>query len=158
MKNKKIFLQWILILIPFLIASCSGRPDLESERNELLKLHHLQQEAHFQENAKLLVDQFSGNFISINHGEVHKPTKAESIRRFTNYFEAVEFKSWEDLYPPSFTFSDDATLATSIVEKIVIIKDKRNSNQIDTTYFSWMAVYKKYNGKWFLEQMVSTNK
>src|SRR5581483_7065424 len=113
MKRKNIFRRWKLGLVPFLLASCMGRPNLESERKELLKLHHLQQEAHLKENAKLLVDQFSENFITVNQGKVYKPTKAESIQRFTSYFEAVEFKSWEDAYPPSFTFSDDATMATS---------------------------------------------
>jgi hypothetical protein len=137
--------------------SCLSTVDYNSEKKELLKLHQMQREAHLEKNAAKLVSQFSDDFISVNRGAINKPTKEESIAKFSQYFQAVDFICWDDIHPPTFNFSVDATMATSIVDKLVIIKDRQN-NKIDTTIYCWIAVYKKHKNKWTLAQMASTDK
>lgn len=120
-------------------------------------LHNQQRQAHFEKNAELLLAGGSEDFIEVNRGMVRKPTHEESVKRLQSYFDAVEFVKWDDVSPPVFSFSDDGTMATTIVDKLVILKVKDKDNRLDTTHYAWLAVYKKHNGQWQLHRIGSTN-
>ena len=96
--------------------------------------------------------------MEVNRGLIKKPSYSNSRKRFQSYFDAVDFIKWDDVSPPIFSFSDDGTMATSIVDKLVINKNKQEGNRLDTTHYAWLAVYKKINGKWRMHRMGSTNK
>lgn len=148
----------LFVLAVAAIHSCKTKPDLEAEKKALMVLHNKQRQAHFEKNADLLLENNSVDFIEINRGEINSPSKDESKKKFRSYFDAVDFVKWDDITPPVFSFSDDATIATAAVNKLVVVKLKQENNKLDTAYFAWLAIYRKTNGKWEMHRMVSTNK
>src|SRR5215213_2838674 len=152
---KSIFSILTLLLI---LDACKTQPNLEKEKQAILILHENQKKAHFEKNVSLLLADSSSDFVEVNRGLVKKLNRDESVRRFQAYFNAVDFVKWDDEKPPIFRFSDDATMATTVVEKLVITKQKFEANRLDTAHYAWLAVYKKNNEKWQMVQIVSTNK
>ena len=148
----------LTVLAIFTIHSCKTKPDLETEKKALMVLHSKQKQANFEKNADMLLENNSADFIEINRGEIISPRKNESKKRFRSYFDAVDFVKWDDITPPVFSFSDDITIATAAVNKLVVVKLKQENNKLDTAYFAWLAVYRKTNGKWEVHRIVSTNK
>jgi hypothetical protein len=149
------------ILILFLLAgiySCSSTPDLEKEKKELLIIHNDQRKAHMEKNVALLVGDGWPDYVEVNRGLIQRPAKEESTKRFQSYFDAVDFVKWDDVSEPVFSFSDDATMATTVVNKLVITRRKTEGNRLDTAHYAWLAVYRKTGGKWRMERMASTNK
>lgn len=138
--------------------SCNTTIDFEAEKEAIMVLHQEQRKAHMEENVSLLVKDGSPDFIEVNRGFIKSPTEEESIKRFQSYFDAVDFVKWDDVYPPVISFSDDGTMATTVVDKLVITKQKSEGGQLDTAHYAWLAVYKKYNGKWQMHRMGSTNR
>lgn len=110
-----------------------------------------------EKNVSLLLGDSTAEYIEVNRGNIKRPTYSESAKRFQAYFDAVEFIKWDDVAAPIISFSDDGTMATTVVDKIVITRPI-TENRLDTTYYAWLAVYKKVNGKWSLHRMGSTNR
>ena len=150
------------IILLLLLCACHSAPtpDLEKEKQILLKLDEQTRKNHFSKNAKAMVEGFSNDFISINRGIISKPSSDESFHRFDNYFKRVEFVKWDNDSPPVVRFSDDASIAYLAFDKTVILKtkDENKKEVVDTTYFACLSVYKKVDGKWVLDCVSSTNK
>lgn len=138
--------------------ACNKRSDIDAEKKAILAIHETQRKAHLEKDAHLLLHDNSADYIEINRGLIKMPTYAESFKRFKSYFETIDFVKWDDISPPIISFSEDATLATSVVNKLVITRNKLENNRLDTTHYAWLAVFKKVNGKWQLHRMASTNK
>jgi hypothetical protein len=148
----------LILLIPLALSACHRLPDLEKEIQEILVLHNNQQRAHLEKNISLLAGDSSIEFIEVNRGLVKRPSNKETVQKFQHYFNAVDFIKWEDVNPPIFHFSDDATMATTVVEKLVITRQKQDNNHLDTTHFAWLSVYRKIKGKWQMQAIASTNR
>ena len=152
-------LYFLMIAAIFLSGqSCNNTFNLDKEKEAIMVLHNQQRKAHMEKNADLLLGDVLQDYIEVNRGVVKRPTHAESVARFQSYFNSVDFIKWDDLAEPVFSFSDDGTMATTVVQKLVVTKDKTGSNRIDTTHYAWLAVYRKVDGKWKLKSMASTNK
>jgi len=149
---------FVVLSIFFSCQSEKSRPDLKTEINSILKLHNEQRRAHIEKNVDLLLKHNYADFYEVNRGMINKPSREESTKRFQSYFDAVDFVKWDDVTPPVFSFSDDATMATTLVNKIVITKQKTENDRLDTMYYAWLAVYKKVNGEWIMTSIASTNK
>ena len=130
------------------------------ERDEILRLHNLQRDFHFQKRVEEFASLLSESHISVNRGEIKHPAREENIDRFGNYFDNVDFVKWDDLQPPIIRFSDDYSLAYTTVNKEVIVKyqDEMNNEVRDSTEYSWVAIYKKYSDGWKIDCVASTNK
>lgn len=145
-----------------LFLSCSN-PDsksIDEDRNKILALHEGQRAAHFGKDPKGMTDQFASNLISVNRGRVSQADLQKDTERFQSYFNAVEFKKWDDVKPPEIRFSDDRTLAYTIVDKMVVLETKDSvGNAIEeTTHYAWVSIYRKQSdGNWKLECIASTN-
>lgn len=150
-----------LICLVVIFFSCTSTPttfDKAAETEKILALHHQQRDVHFNKQADEFTDMLSENFISVNRGMITTPSKEENLERFSNYFNAVEFIKWDDLAPPIIRFSDDGSLAYTVVEKEVIVAYDMNEQTIqDTTLFAWIAIYKKYGNEWKIDGVASTN-
>lgn len=109
-------------------------------------------------NALLLLRDSSFDYIEVNRGLIKSPSQRESYQRFEAYFDQVEFMKWDDVAPPVISFSDDATMATSVVDKLVVTRRISDNNRLDTARYAWLAVFKKVNGKWYMHRMGSTNR
>lgn len=151
-------LGFFSVLLLCIFQSCQTKPDLDAEKKAILALHYEQQKAHLEKNVALLLGDSTADYIEVNRGRVKKPAYSENFKRFTAYFESVDFITWEDIAPPVISISDDATMATAVVEKMVVTRARSGDRKLDTAHYAWLAVFKKRNGKWQLHRMGSTNR
>ncbi len=162
----KIFTQstiFIGFLTSCVFIACSGNVkevSLADEKEKILKMHHAQRDYHFEKDSINFASQLSDNFISVNRGIIDKPKREETISRYNGYFSSVEFVKWDDVSEPIIKFSDDGSLAYTIVDKIVVVRYKGENGQTkeDKTHFAWTAIYKKYGNEWKIDAVTSTNK
>lgn len=147
------------ILILYTCASCSNEIT-DSNYNRVVKLHEKQRDYHFEKNAQDFVNLFSENFISVNKGEISIPEKEESLKRFSSYFESVQFEKWDDLRNPIIYFSEDSSMAFTVVNKEVVLSyNHENDTIIDTTQYAWVTIYaKNNNNEWKILCNASTTK
>lgn len=150
----------ILLLISFYSCNWSSNTSIEEEKEKILKLHNDQRDYHFKKDSIAFSNQFSENFISVNKGIIKTPNKNETISRYNGYFSSVEFLKWDDVHEPIIKFSDDGSLAYTIVDKIVIVtyKDENGITVEGKTHFAWTAIYKKYGEDWKIDCVTSTEK
>lgn len=155
-----ITLIFLLCLITFLTFANTKKVNLELERQQILKLHNAQRDYHFNKDSIAFANQLSHDFISINKGKISSPKQSETITRYNGYFSSVEFLKWDDVTEPIIKFSDDGTMAYTIVDKIVTLtyKDENGNTVKDETHFAWTAIYKKYGDNWKIDCVTSTNK
>lgn len=148
------------IVSTVLFIACGSPANLKLEKEKILALHHAQRDYHFQKDSIAFVNQFSDHFISVNNGIISSPTKEETLQRYQNYFSAVEFVKWDDVQEPIIKFSDDGTMAYSVVEKEVAVRYSDRNNKIveGRTQFAWTAIFRKENNEWKLACMTSTNR
>ena len=149
------------LLILFLFA-CKETKDIDFElaKNQILELHHAQRDYHFKKDSVAFANQLSENFISVNKGEISFPEQSETIVRYHSYFSSVEFLKWDDASNPIIKFSDDATMAYTIVDKIVAVNHKNETGETieGQTHFVWTAIYRMYGNEWKVDCVTSTNK
>jgi len=145
-----------------LVVSCAHAkgPDLEREKQKILAVESLQRKYHLAKDATSFVNLFSDHFLSMSNGRVDSPSRRESIKRFDQYFQKVQFVKWDDSKSPVIRFSDDGTIAYVVVQKRVITRqaDSREVDSQDTTDFAWLTVYKNTESGWKIDCVVSTNK
>jgi hypothetical protein len=149
----------IYFVVTFIVAtqSCKTSADFEAEKQAIMMLHDQQRKAHMERSAELLASDSLIDYIEVNRGLIKSPSRSESLKRFRAYFNSVEFVKWDDVSPPVISFSDDATMATTVVDKLVITK-RISDSKFDTAHYAWLAVFKKTNGEWQLHRMGSTNR
>lgn len=156
---KKVFPLIIVLLIS---ASCTKAKKIDKleEKSKILKLHNAQRDYHFNKDSIAFANQLSDNFISVNKGLISSPKKEETISRYNGYFSSVEFIRWDDVTEPIIRFSDDGSMAYTIVDKIVSLtyKDKIGNTIEGKTHFAWTAIYKKYGDQWKIDCITSTDK
>ena len=154
------FSTFILCLFIFSCANPNVPFDKEKAILEILEIHEQQRDIHFKKLAEELVGQLSLNHISVNRGEVSTPESKDLTEVFQNYFDEVEFIKWDDTNPPIIRFSDDGSLAYTVVEKDLLLTyvDEEQRTIEEYTKFAWVAIYKKYGDKWKMDCMASTDK
>lgn len=145
-----------------IFSGCTQSPnDRVADEQALMKIHEDSRTAHFEKNARAMVDQFSPDMISVNGGKIHKVSSLEEdMEGFQSYFNSVAFKKWDDVKPPELRFSNDHTLAYMVVDKLVVLEamDSVGKPFEETTHYAWVSIYRKQNdGNWKLECIASTN-
>jgi hypothetical protein len=162
MKTKLIIpiVLFTLIIITFSACSQAKKIDLASEKAAILELHNAQRDYHFNKDSIAFANQLSDNFISVNKGLVSSPKRTKTISRYHDYFSSVEFLKWDDVSEPIIKFSDDGSMAYTVVDKIVTTyyKDGHGNLIEDETHFAWTTIYKKYENEWRIDCVTSTNK
>jgi hypothetical protein len=151
-----------LAILIFSFNSCEDVKEVNEleEKEKILELHNLQRKYHFEKMAEEFASLMSIEYISVNKGEIKKPTKGDNIKRFSDYFNSVEFEKWDDIKPPIIRFSDDYTVAYTIVNKEVVVKYLNENKEMtkQQTEFSWVTIYKKHIDGWKIDCVASTNK
>ena len=147
-------------MVLIILCGCGTSPSLENERAAITALLDMERKAHLEKDVSLFMSEFSDGMISVNRGVVSQPSPEMNRDRIQDYFNRVEFIRWEDTAPATIKFSNDGTLAYAIVQKQVIlsVKDSVNNNQLDTTDFAWVSIYRKTGNGWKIECNISTNK
>ncbi len=150
----------VIALIICVLANhnCAPEIDRRAEEEALLRLNDEAKLAHFERNADRLTSQFADTIYSVSRGEVRVTALSQSKARYKSYFEKIRQLAWQDRSAPVITISNDATLATMIVKKFIVIGDADSIDASpDTSYFAWTAVFKKFNGQWKMISNTSTN-
>lgn len=141
--------------------ACESNDSFDKEKAiaEIMDLHRMQQKVHLEEDPEAFADLLSDRFISVNRGSISRPTRQQNIDRFSSYFSSVEFEKWDDLSDPVISFSDDGSLAYSIVHKEVQLSFEDEDGAIvrERTEYAWMAIYRKTKAGWTIESVASTN-
>lgn len=150
-------MKFLILGFVMLVVSCANQDqfDLEEETEAVLALHNLQREYHFNKDSVAFVNQLSNDFISVNKGLISQPEKSETLSRYNGYFSSVEFLQWDDVTEPIIRFSEDGSMAYTIVDKLVKVSYK---DQEGETHFAWTAIYRKYGEKWKIDCVTSTEK
>jgi len=156
---KKILL-FTFVLLVFESCTKSKTIDTLADKTKILELHNAQRAYHFNKDSIAFANQLSDDFISVNRGIISSPKKEETISRYNGYFSAVEFIKWDDVSEPIIKFSDDGSMAYTIVDKIVSLtyKDEEGNTVEGQTHFAWTAIYKKYGEQWKIDCVTSTQK
>lgn len=147
-----------LPLLLCLFISC-GTIDYDVETQKVLELHHAQRDYHFNGNAEGFARQLLPDFISVNRGLVNTPTFEENLKRYSSYFQGVKFLKWDDKEAPIIRFSEDGSLAYTVVQKTVEVKypSSEGDSIIGRTDFAWVTLYRKTVAGWKIECVASTN-
>ena len=144
------------------LACQSEKPavDLSLETQQILKLHNLQRQYHFEKDSVSFADQLSKNFISVNRGYITNPSRDETISRYHNYLSSVEFETWDDVSEPIIRFSEDGKMAYTIVDKIVRLRyELEDGEEVqDETHYAWTTIYRKYGDEWKIDCVSSTER
>ncbi|EDP72276.1 hypothetical protein FBALC1_14282 [Flavobacteriales bacterium ALC-1] len=156
---KQILLS-VITSITFLACKNTPNVDFDLEKEQILKLHNAQRNYHFNKDSIAFANQLSDQFISVNKGKISSPKQSETISRYHGYFSSVEFLKWDDVSKPIIKFSDDGSMAYTIVDKIVTVthKDEEGNTVEGKTHFAWTAIYKKHGNEWKIDCVTSTNK
>ena len=152
----------LLLLICLFSSSCNETIpfDEAAETAKILEIHHQQRDNHFNKDSIAFLSHLSDNFISVNRGVISQPTREATLSRFHNYFSSVDFIKWDDVSEPIIRFSEDGSLAYSIVDKIVEVSypDEEGESYQSATHFAWTAIYKNYDGVWKIDCVTSTER
>jgi hypothetical protein len=158
MKAYSLYLFFMYIIFVHACAPKQDAVDLAAEINTLSLLQKQEQDAHLQEQPALLVNMLHDTLMQVKNGVVSYYTKDQMTERFIKYFESVEFFKWEDTEPPVYTFSDDASMASILIRKQVILNDVTGPEPVrDTTQFAWTELWRKKEGSWKIFQVTTTD-
>lgn len=152
----------LIFLLVLSLTNCAQKStvSIEAARAEILALHNAQRMFHFQKDSISFVNQLSPDFVSVNAGVISTPSKEATQSRYHAYFSAVEFIRWDDVSDPIVRFSDDGSMAYTIVDKIVEVQYENESGQSvsDETHFAWTAIYRRHGDRWKIESVTSTDR
>lgn len=108
-------------------------------------------------DATLLVSQIADSMISVQDGAISKASNEDIKQMFANYFSQVTYRKWDNIDAPVIHISDDTSLASVTVNKIV---ETKRVNTPDSTYssttFAWTTMYRKEKGEWRIYSITST--
>jgi hypothetical protein len=144
-----------------LFFSCQEKQpiDIAAIEQEIIEVHNLSRKYHVEKMAGEFVSQLSDKHISINRGKISNLNKDKKTKQVRQYFNAVEFEKWDDLEPPIIRFSDDYSMAYTLVNKEVVLTytNENDEKARESTIFSWVAIYTKQDGVWKTDCVASTN-
>ncbi|GAA0189559.1 hypothetical protein GCM10009122_50010 [Fulvivirga kasyanovii] len=150
----KVTLSLIALL---LLNACAASVDKEGEVAKLLLSDELDRKAHMTGDAGLLVSRMADTLVSIQNGQISKASKAQIEEQFSQYFNQVKYRKWDNIAPPAIHISDDGKFASLTINKIT---ETREADSPDSTYmtttFAWTALYRKENDQWKMFSITST--
>jgi hypothetical protein len=148
-----------LAALAFLMGCIPG-PDLERDRAELLRLHHVARTAHLGKRADLMVASFDDSLRSVARGEVTIASPAENEARMQAYFDRSTFQAWDDIEPPLLRISPDGRMAWKIVRKRVRLTapDSTGRPVAEDVVYAWVEIYEKPENRWILKAVASTDR
>ena len=153
---RKLFVVVITFLALYPATIIAQRKiNLAREKEELLKVHHIDRQAHFQTDPGLILRHAADEFIAVSNGKVNRSTREEVKQFFEGYFKNAKYSEWDDLEPPVIKISNDASMAWMIVR--IKVSRTEGATQKQTSFvYAGIMTYEKKNGKWVRVANVST--
>jgi hypothetical protein len=154
----KYFISIVLLVVGLNVAQIRSTVDLEKERVELLRLHKADREAHLRTDVELLQRSSPEEFISVSRGKIHRATKSDERRLFTEYFRGAKYYEWDDLEEPIVRVSKDGSMAWMITRVRVrrTQRDATGAEKEEKFVYVGIMTYEKQAGKWVRVANVST--
>ncbi len=148
----------VLFAVGLNVAQTGSAVDLEKERAALLRLHKADREAHFRTDVELLQRSSPEEFISVSRGKIHRATKSDERKLFTEYFRGAKYYEWDDLEEPIVRVSRDGSMAWMITRVRVrrTQKDATGAEKEQKFVYAGIMTYEKQAGKWVRVANVST--
>lgn len=132
--------------------------DRERETAALLDLLNDARAHHFARDAAAVLAVQGSDFLAVNAGQVARPAPGSGQPRLQAYFDSVEFEAWDDLAPPIVIMSDDATLASVVVQKRVRTRPRwQEGSAVSETDFAWLQVWRKTDEGWRMVAVANTS-
>ena len=146
-----------LVLVP-VIADAQSKVALSAEVEQLLRIHESDRRAHFETNAKRIMEHASDEFISVSDGRVQRTTPAEDLKFFEEYFKGAKYYEWDDLEPPIVRVSNDASMAWMIVRtRVHRVQTQSGGTGTERRFvYAGIMAYEKKGGRWARVANVST--
>jgi hypothetical protein len=154
--------RFVTVLLSIAIAPGIGgaqsKKDLAREVDRLLTIHESDRRAHFETDAKRIMENTGEEFISVSNGAVQKTTRAEDLRFFEQYFKDAKYYEWDDLEQPIVRVSNDASMAWMIVRTRVRRIQTTDGGEAKERKFVYagIMVYEKQGATWVRVANVST--
>ena len=147
----------ISVLFLTTLIGCQSSPDFDALKSEILDLHQKSIEAHWNKDVDFLVENLSEGFVSVGSGEIRRPTKEEVRSQFRDYLNNTAFSEYADLREPIVGFSNDGSVAWSIVQ--VKVAGERmmddGSTRAFSTIWAWITLYERQGDGWIRTGEVS---
>ncbi|MBI4750047.1 MAG: nuclear transport factor 2 family protein [Acidobacteria bacterium] len=149
----------VLILVGTGVAGfAQHKPRLDREIEALLQVHKKDRQAHFETDARKLIEHAGDEFIAVSNGTIQRSTRADVLKMFEEYFKNARYFEWDDVEPPIVQVSNDASMAWMIVRTRVRRTQKQadGSDKERSFVYAGIMTYEKKNGKWVRVANVST--
>ncbi len=142
-----------------MLFSCKREPDFLQLRSEIIELHNAAIQAHINKDVDFFTRDLAPGYFSVGNGEIRRPTMQAIADQFSNYLNNTEFEEYADLEEPIVGFSEDGSLAWSIVR--VNVAGRRNFENDSVRAFNdtwaWITLYKREGAKWLRMGEVSSH-
>lgn len=129
--------------------------DHEKLREEILNIHRSLIAAHLNKDPDHFKGSTSDDFLSVSRGEIRKRTRAEVEAGLKEYIENSKFTLYRDVCDPIIGFSDDGSLAWSIVQ-VEVRGSKLDTGEVIEFTCAWLTLYKRKGADWMKLAEVST--
>ena len=125
-------------------------PDFNKLKSEILEIHKQEIAAHWNKDVTFFNKNISEDYVSVSRGEIRQPSKDEIESNFSNYLDNTTFLEYRDLQEPIIGFSDDGSVAWSIVRvKVSGIRKMNDGTERELDFIcAWITLYKRQNDKW----------
>lgn len=134
-------------------------PDFEVLKKEILDLHRVTIEAHLRKDVDFLVGDISEDYVTVSNGEIRYPTAEEIRSTFTRYLDNTAFSEYRDLCEPIVGFSDDGSVAWSVVRVKVAGRTVANGSERELDFIcAWITLYRRRGDRWIRVGEVSSFK
>lgn len=159
MNLPKILSMAMLIFLAAALTGCQTHKDKDILRSEILDFHKKFIADHLNKNIESFIEDYADDYIFVAHGEISHPSKEEFKTSFSDYLNNTTFSEYRDLEEPIIGFSEDGSMAWSIVKVKVAgtrSMEDGSQNDFDVTY-AWITLYERQGDKWIRTVEVSTN-
>jgi len=147
-----------LLIVISMISGCKQHPDKEELKLQILELHQKLIEAHLKKDPNFFTQGFSDDFISVRNGEISEPSTQEILANIKDYINNTTFSEYRDVREPIIGFSNDGSIAWSIVQvKVKGDRDLEDGTVRKVDFIcAWLTLYEKSDEGWNVRAEVST--
>ena len=139
----------VILTFSLALFSCSPAIDLQAHRQALLELNEKMRTAHLEGDAETIIAIHAYPYAKVNRGRVSHPSPEDQAERFRNYLATMNVTVWDDLVDPIVVISDDASLATVIYRKRLVMRPvgQPDAEPMEGIY-AWQSTYRRTSEGW----------
>jgi hypothetical protein len=133
--------------------------DFDSLRRQILDLHRRTIKAHLNKDVSFFTKDISEDYMSISNGEIRTPTAEDLRSTYTSYLNNTNFTEYKDLREPIIGFSEDGSVAWSVVQVKVEGRTVDDGYERDLDFTcAWITLYRRRGDRWIRLGEVSSFK